>query len=245
MKWKSICIPALLAAGLYLGNGSVSLAQPQQPPLGASKFRPQVHIDLFTPQGGRLNQRDEHYHYIVPPTDRHGAFYTFDNTYYYTPMATRGPGQRAPRPVAMQFGGSRHLVELGERLETLANELCLDLHHNYGHNPRFKEVYAEAYQFLQATKFIRDRGHQGDREAIRRSVTKIDNLFHHIQDDLAILKRQERRPVGPHGLEAKTEELQALIHHLMYDQGVKPDHDKHNNDRRDPRGRQEAPPPRR
>lgn len=245
MKWKSNWIPAVFAAALCLGGTSASWAQPPQ---GPSKYRPQVHVDLYTPQGGRLNQPDEHYRYVVPPTTRQGAFYAFDDKFYYTPPLQRGPGQRHPRPVPMQFGGSRYLTELAERIEFLANELCLDLHHNYDHNPRFKEIYREAYQFLQATKFIHDRSHHGDREAIRRSVGQIDDLFHHIQEDLAILKRQERRSVGQYGFQGKIEELQALIHHLMYDQGVKPDHDKHgprDNDRRDPPRRQDAPPPRR
>lgn len=243
MKWKSTCLSALFAAGVCLGGASVSLAQPPQGAIpGPSRYRPQIHVDLYTPQGLRLDQHNEHYHYIVPPAARYGAFYTFDKTYYYTPPMPRGPGQRAPRPVVIQFGGSRYLAELAERIEFLANELCLDLHHNYGHNHNFDEVYREAYQFLQATKFIRNREQHGDREAIRRSVAKIDNLFHHIQDDLNVLKRQERRPVGQIGFQAKIEELQALIHHLMYDQGVRPDHDKHGDQHGRP-GRVEAPPP--
>lgn len=60
--------------------------------------------------------------------------------------------------------------------------------------------------------------------------------------------RQENRRVGQLGLEAKTEELQALIHHMMYDQGVKPNHDQEergNPDATDgPAAREEAPPPR-
>jgi hypothetical protein len=242
MKWKSNRILALLVASLCLNDVSLSLAQPQ-PPLGSSRYRPEVHVDLYTPQGARLNQLDQNYQYVVPRTANSGAYYTFDNSYYYTPTVPRGPGQRPPQPVAMQFGASRHLHELATRIEFLANDLCLDLHHNYGHNPNFREVYREAFQFLQATKFILNREQLGDREAIRRSVTQIDNLFHHIQEDLHVLKKIERRAIGQHGMPGKIEEMQALIHHLMFDQGVKPDHDNHD-EFRNPPVRKEAPPPR-
>ena len=247
MKWKPMSIAALLAIGLCLGGASTSSAQHSH---GAPKYRPQVHINLFTPQGRPVTQHRDHYRYVVPPAARHGAYYTYEKDYYYTPPALRQQGQPpvAPRPVSMEFGASKHLVELAERIESLANELCLDLHHNYRNNPRFNEVYGEAYQLLQATKFIHNRENQGDREGIRRTATKIDELFHHVQEEVIGLERQENRRVGQLGLEAKTEELQALIHHMMYDQGVKPNHDQEergNPDATDgPAAREEAPPPR-
>lgn len=112
--------------------------------------------------------------------------------------------------------------------------------------PGFNEVYGEAYQLLQGAKFIHDRGHQGDREAIRSNVTEIDDLFHHVQEEVAGLERHEHRQIGQLPLEGKTEELQALIHHLMYDQGIKPHHDQEGPEVLEaPPAREEAPPPRR
>ena len=50
------------------------------------------------------------------------------------------------------------------------------------------------------------------------------------------------RRVGVYGLMAKVEELEAMIHHLLFDVGVKPDH---NRDEAAPPPRKEvAPPPR-
>lgn len=246
MQRKTILIPALLAIGLSLGSASTSSAQHSH---GAPKYRPKVHVDLFTPLRRPVTQHQDHYRYVVPPAARHGAYYTYENGYYYTPPAVRRQGQppAAPRPVNMEFGASKHLVELAERIEALANELCLDLYHNYRHNPRFNEVYGEAYQLLQAAKFVHNLEHQGDREGIRRTATKIDDLFHHVQEEVVGLERQENRRVGQLGLEAKTEELQALIHHMMYDQGVKPKHDEEERVGPDapagPAAREEAPPP--
>jgi hypothetical protein len=247
MKRKTLLIPALFATGLCLGMATSS---PAQTPPPRPNYRPQVHIDLYTPLGQPVTQRQDQYQYVVPPASRFGAFYTYENDYYYTPAAVRVPGRRpiAPRPVKLVFGANRYIDELAERIESLANELCLDLHHNYRHNPRYKEIYGEAYQLLQTAKFVHAKEHWGDREGLRRSVTRLDELFHHVQQDVVALERREARRIGVHGLEGKTEEMEALIHHMMYDQGIKPRHDRDNHDRpgpgRGPGGRVEAPPPR-
>lgn len=247
MERKTTSIAALLAVGLYLGSAAVSSAQHSHSH-GEAKYRPKVIGNLFTPQGRRVTQHHDHYRYVVPPAARYGAFYSYEKGYYYTPPTRRGQGQEAPRPNAMEFGASKHLVELAERIEALANELCLDLHHNYGHNSNFKEVYGEAFQLLEAAKFVHNSEHQADREAIHRTATTMDELFHHVQEEVIGLERQENRRVGPLGIEAKTEELQALIHHLMYDQGIKPNHDQEGPGNPDaaagPDAREEAPPPR-
>jgi hypothetical protein len=243
MKRKTMSIPALLAVGLCLAGGSTSSAHDGESD-GTPTHRPQVYTTLLNPQGRPVTQQQDGYRYVVPPVARQGAYYRYENGNYYTPPVQRQLGQPpvAPRPVNVEFGAFKHLVELSERIEALTNDLCLDLRYNYHHNPGFKEVYREAYQLLQGAKFIHDREHHGDREAIRGSVTKIDNLIDHLQDEVSGLKRQETRPVGQLKLEAKTEELQALIHHLMFDVGVKPDHDKDEPDQEAP-AREEAPPP--
>jgi hypothetical protein len=243
MQWKTTCIPALLAVGLCLAGGSTSSAQDTQP-YGTPIYRPRVYTNLFNPQGRPVNQQQDGYQFVVPPAASQGAFYKYDNGYYYTPPVQRQLGQPpvAPTPVTVEFGAFKHLGELSDRIEALTNDLCLELHYNYHHNPGFKEVYREAYQLYQGAKFIHDREHHGDREAIRGSVTKMDNLMDDLQDEVRGYKRQEVRPVGQLGLEAKTEELQALIHHLMFNVGIKPDHDKVEPDQQRP-AREEAPKP--
>lgn len=247
MKRKTILIPALFATGLCLGIASSSSAQPPRP---STNYRPQVHIELFTPLGQPLTQNRDQYKYIVPPSARYGAFYTYDRDYYYTPAIVRVPGRRPvpQRPVKLVFGAARYTDELADRIESLANELCLDLHHNYSHNRRYKEIYAEAYQLLQTAKWVHAKEHQGDREGLRRSTKKLDELFHHVQEEVVALERREARRIGVHGLEGKTEELEALIHHMMFDQGIKPRHAPDDHDHpgpgRPPVGREEAPRPR-
>lgn len=248
MNWNRFT-PGLLAVGLCLGSATVSLADDDDHDHGIPTNRPGIHIRLYSPQGRPIDKDQRNYRFVVPSSPRFGAYYQFDKDYYYTPPVQRfrGRPEVAPRPITMTFGAGKHLIELSERLESLTNELCLDLHYNYRQNRNFNEIYGEAYQLLEAAKFVHVNAHQGDRKDIRRSATKIDNLFHHVQEEVSRLRRNEQRRVGQLSLEGKTEELQAVLHHLLYDLGVKPDHDKHDDDDHDRGpgrpGRQEAPPP--
>ena len=201
---------------------------------------------LLDPHGHAVSGQHEHYRFVVPSVQRHGTYYTHEDKHYFTPpvrVASNGgrPVNVSP-PVVMEFGASKHHEQLSERIETLANELCLDLHYNYRHNDHYRETYTEAYELLQAAKFVHAKEHQGDHEAIRRSATSIDNLFHHVQGHLGEWTSAERRPIGRLPLPAKLEELEALIHHMMYDLGVKPDHDTEG-EAAPPPDREEAPPP--
>jgi hypothetical protein len=120
----------------------------------------------------------------------------------------------------VRFGGFSQYSDLSGRLETLINEILLDLHHNYAHNPGFAETYRECYQLLGIAKFIHAAEHNGDREAIRSRLAGTDQLFHHIEDDVRGWTRIHRRRYGTLGLEAKMELTEATLHHLMNDVGV-------------------------
>ncbi len=246
MKSHCLLIPGLLALGLSLGTAATGLAQPRYQPTQQGD-RQYLYIDLLNPLGRPVMDRQDQYHYVIPGTNRQGAYYEYDKKYYYTPPVRRVEGlpPQPRRPVAVEFGSGRHLPELADRLEFLANEYCLELHYNYQQNRGFDDVYYDAYDFLQAAKFIRVKENQQDREAIRRSAKKIDNLFHHIQEDVSRFKRQERRPIGERGIQSKTEVLQSVLHHLLYDLGVKPEHDEDHHDDHDDRHppRDEAPAP--
>ncbi|MDP1796987.1 MAG: hypothetical protein Q8K78_05880 [Planctomycetaceae bacterium] len=151
-----------------------------------------------------------------------------------------------PRPEPVKFGGFQKHEELAERLEMLANQLCLDLHANYQDNPEFDEVYGTAYKLLQAAKYVHGKEHAGDKAAIQRSVNSIDEAFHHVQRDIRDWRSANRRQVGQMNLAAKTEEFEAVLHHLMFEIGVKPSHDEPGDEASipDPAApREEAPPP--
>lgn len=216
---------------------------------GVAKHR--IGIQLYSPLGIRVTEHQDQYRYVVPSRGRHGAYYTHGNARYYMPPVVRVVGQQpqaTPRPVPIEFGGFRHHEELAERLETLANQICLELHHNYQQNRGFDDVYREAYALLQAAKYIHGKEHAGDKAAIQRSVRSIDELFHHVQEHVDGWRSANRRQVGELNLFGKTEEFEAVLHHLMYEIGVKPAHDDPNEEAPSPRDqappREDAPPPR-
>ena len=247
MRSLSLLFAATLAVGWLVTATQVGFAEPKHkhPHKGVPKYR--VGFQLFSPLGVRVTEQQEQYQYVVPSAGRYGTFYSHDDAYYYTPPVNRvvgQPPQPAPRPVTLKFGGFQYHVELANRLETLANQFCLDLHFNYQNNHEFDETYGEAYQLLQAAKFIVDKDNAGDHAGIQRSVSSIDELFHHVQEDVRGWRSANRRQIGHLNLAAKTEELEAVLHHLMFDIGVKPAHDEEPEEAA-PQPREDAPPPRR
>ena len=236
MTRQTLFTTALFAIGLCVASATPSSAQ-HRDRHGVATHRSGISIQLFSPRGQPvIREHHDDYRYVVPSTPRHGAYYNYEDRHYFTPPAPPVVINQpvvVQRPVPIEFGAFKHQEQLAERLETLANQFCLDLHYNYRHNRNFAEAYREAYQLLQAVKYVHGSEHRGDRNAIRKSVTSIDNLFHHVQEEVSDWTRVDSRRVGDYSLLAKTEELQALIHHLMFDVGVKPDHDRE----------EQAPPP--
>lgn len=178
---------------------------------------------LHDPHGRRVVDHHDDYRYVVPAHQNHGTFYTYQDARYYTPPSVSR--QRVYRPAVVEYGAFSHVEELSTRLERAANLLCLDLYYNYRHNPGFRETYGEAYQILSKAKYIHGSEHGGDQEAIRQTSSGIDNQFHHLVSDLEGWTRDEHRPVGHGDIGPKIAETEALIHHLMYDVGVQPEHD--------------------
>lgn len=172
----------------------------------------------------RVFDHHHDYHYVVPSYAGYGAYYRYGNESYYTSPTVAGR-HTVYRPQPVAFGGFSHVDELSARLERAANQLCLDLYYNYNHNPGFKETYREAYQLLSKAKYVHGSEHGGDQEAIRQTLGEMDSLFHHVVDDLTGWSRHVHRPIGHGGAGPKVAEIEALIHHLMNDAGVKPAHD--------------------
>jgi hypothetical protein len=109
-------------------------------------------------------------------------------------------------------------------LERQANELCLELHYNYPHNPGFAQTYREAYLVLETAKYIHAKEHQGDRAEVARRLDAVDGLFHHVQDDVRRWSRRQNRRIGQGGAQTKLELVESTLHHLMHDVGVKGSH---------------------
>lgn len=165
-------------------------------------------------------------HYLPYYYDRyhHGAYYCDSGVNYYLPysyvVSTRSYAPSTP--VVVNYGGYSHVDDLSDRLVRLANSLCLDLYYNYRHNPGYPETYRAAYQILTTAKYIHDN--QSDREEIARQLNELDLLFHSLRDGLASWSRQAVRQVGPSDVQGKLADVEATLHHLMNDVGVKGAH---------------------
>lgn len=213
----------------------------------------QNHV-LVDPHGHRVVQHHDHFRFVIPSRQQHQTtYYTHENVHYaysVPPVVLRRGVQFAElpvapvRPAAISFGGFSHVDDLSGRLEFLTNELCLDLHYNYPHNRGYAETYREAYEILQAAKFAHAKEHQQDREALARTLAQVDPLFHHVNEEVAGWSRRHVRLIGSLGMADKLQQMESLIHHLLHDVGVRPEHDAGNEQAPPPGGgREEAPPP--
>jgi hypothetical protein len=148
------------------------------------------------------------------------------------------------KPVLVEFGSYARYQDLSGRLEILANEMLLDLHHNYQHNIGFEETYREAYQILDMAKFIHAADHTRDGAAMRDMLIKLDPLFHHVQNDVKGWSRVHHRQVGNLGIVTKMEMVDSVLHHLMNDVGVsEKDLAQSPSPSTQPSGVEQAPPP--
>ncbi len=154
----------------------------------------------------------------------HGSYYVQGgHSYYYPQTASMGHAHTtAYRPQPIQFGGFSHVDDLAERLVTLANELCLDLHYNYAQNPGYQHVYREAYQILEVAKYMHAAEHRHDRVAIQERLAGTDQLFHHVQGEVRGWSRHHHRQIGQTDMLARMDLIEATMHHLMNDVGVSP-----------------------
>jgi hypothetical protein len=184
------------------------------------------HLHDYGFHDGHLHDSD--WHFVVPHYDHHhhGTYFVDEGINYYLPQPyLTNPGTHvAARPIAIEFGGYAHIDDLSARLERLANQLCLDLHYNYRHNADFDHVYREAYQVLAAAKYIHAKEHQGDRAEVARRLDEVDGLFHHVQEQVAGWSRRNHRQIGRSGVQTKLNIVEATLHHLMNDVGVKGAH---------------------
>ena len=233
----------LRIAGILVGFGALMTAAPAS----AQHRHGSGHTDIVR-HGGHVDAVHHHgshfghsnWNYVVPHHDVHhhsGSYYVQDNGYYYTPtpvvrMAPASmrtaelhpvhPVQVVQKPVQLQFGGYARFEDLSGRLEAEVNRLCLDMHYNYQHNPGFIEAYKEAYSLLASAKFVHAKEHQGDRDAIRHHVTQMDQLMHHVLEEIRPWSRNHARQIASGGVIEKSSAVEAILHHLCYDVGIEP-----------------------
>lgn len=154
-----------------------------------------------------------------------GSYYVVDNNYYYYPqtVSTDTTYYESTQPVQLVFGGFGYVDDLSGRLAFYLNELCVDLHHNYSHNPNFNETYRGAYELLQTAKYIHDNQSVLPREEIVAQVTGMEGYLYYLYDELSTWTRVERQTVGTLGLQSRLDLIEATLQHLMYDVGIKPE----------------------
>lgn len=174
------------------------------------------------------------WNYVVPHHPTYvGGYYTVAQSRYYTPArivpvlaappvaVAPPPAVEVQKPVELAFGGFARYEDLAGRLVVDVNALCLDMHHNYQGNKKFTDVYAEAYGVLQAAKYLHSKEHKGDRDTIRKHVGEVHRLFHHVMDETRGWVRTVKKQVGTDTLEEKLAGVEAVLHHLAYDAGIK------------------------
>lgn len=243
MKIFRISLPALAGFALVLAP-QIASAQHHHHNIQHGHNGHSSHTNHYTP-GYHIDHhdhviRDSHGHvignthhnvvhqnstYIVPHNshaNHHGTYFAHDNGYYYAPQQTASLGSNhvVQKPVQVQFGSFSHVDDLAGRLETLTNEFLLDLHYNYSHNPGYAETYGEAYQLLQAAKYVHAAEHANDRAAIQSKLNGMDALFHHVQEDVRGWSRHHHQQIGQLGILSKMDMIESALHHLMNDVGV-------------------------
>lgn len=253
-------LAAIVGCTICLGALQPAIAQHHGGHHGGSHHGGHYGGHYGTHHGGHYGSAHHGGHYggwghVVPSHHHHaGLYYSYGGANYYTPVppplqvqVMRPPidGQPitmappadpiAPQSVRLEFGGFQQIEDLSNRLVIEVNRWCLDLHYNYPQNLDFSATYGDAYQILQAAKYVRGADHRGDREAIRKQLAVVESQFHQIQATIKTWDREERRPVGPDDINGKTALVESILHHLLYDVGVAPQHAE--------AAEEEAPPP--
>lgn len=132
------------------------------------------------------------------------------------------------------FGARSHTERLAQRLYTHANTVCWDAYLYYQHEHDWHDTYHEMYMLLQDVQRIRQMIHddyhhgQHEHDHIAATLLAMDQLFHHIEDDVAYWSPHYRRyhhspHPYPHHHSRLREELRHLeetLHGLMQDYGV-------------------------
>lgn len=163
----------------------------------------------------------------APPSGQPGTFRPRPNGYEFAPggfqpqaPTTVFPSQPLDEPAATD---PRHTAAANESpagalaadLEVQAKDLCLELHENYRQNPGWQQTYSEAYEILITATYIRGLERAGNPAKARRAALELDDLFHHVEGDVAGWTPHAQRRVGHGGLTAKLEDVEETLHALL------------------------------
>jgi hypothetical protein len=163
-----------------------------------------------------------------------GGYYMDGGNYYYSPEqivptpteqvdpgtpVVPPPATEAKKPIKLTFGAFAYYPDLAGRLAAEVNALCLDMHHNYQGNKNFAEDYAEAYSILEFAQAL--QADKGDHDAIAKKAADAHLKYHHFMNEAAGWTRSAKKQVGTDGLDEKMARGEAILHHLLYDVGVK------------------------
>lgn len=227
-KWRTATTLAI-AAGLFLATGTATAQHGRGHGGGHGGYS-----GGYAPVHHGIYYGHSNWNYVVPHHRTYaGGYYSVGQTHYYTPApivsvfsVPRAPAAPLPdvvvqKPAEFSFGGFARYQDLSGRLVMDVNALCLDMHHNYQDNKNFSEVYAEAYNVLQAAKYLQGNDHKGDHDAIGKRVAEVHRQFHHVMDEMRGWTRTANKQVGPNGLEEKSADVEAVLHHLVFDAGIK------------------------
>jgi hypothetical protein len=181
--------------------------------------------------GTRHALRDHHYGwggFVMPYSDRlyYGTYILDEPIDYYIPWEN-STDYVAAGPTTIEFGGYEHVDDLSRRLELTAVRLCLDLHHNYSHNPGIENVFRDAYQIYKTARSIHEKESRGTKTEVARRLDALDGLFDHVQKEAAQMSRQHQRQIGVGDVQAKLDSMDITLHHLMHDVGVNGSHEEH------------------
>jgi hypothetical protein len=160
------------------------------------------------------------------PQNRQSSFSQSPNS--FSPQDSI-PGQSLTRSSLGEFDEVSHVDDVSWQVRRRANAICWEIYRYQRHRHDFKSVYREAYEMLKTAEYVHDLIHNhGRRSRVRAEVQVLDQLFHHIEGDLALWANSDRQfhvsfhspENGVRTLQKMMERLENTLHHLMQDIGI-------------------------
>ena len=115
--------------------------------------------------------------------------------------SSNAPYSRRPTNREYRFGARTYLRELSEDLIREANAVCVEMYSGYQGNPRFRDVYRDAYTLITDAKHIQQliregtwRDPRGNEDHIERDLRNLDRLLHSVERDVAGWQIDRRAP---------------------------------------------------
>lgn len=127
--------------------------------------------------------------------------------------------QPATKPGSCQAGHCSRMTDLAGRFELLTHEACLDLYHNYSHEPQFQATYGDVYRVFRIARQLHATPDIPE-QALQQQLAEADGLLHHIQNTVTSMSAARRRQVGIYDMNARLEQVEIVLHQLLENAGV-------------------------